>query len=123
MYYYRINKLCIKLVIETRLHYDARSEKHQILCNCLKSVNGEYFRKHQSFTLIKASCVYCEVRIGSFKCYSDKLQVSKERRYENDDIYISYEYTNMPTEGQFFNPTAVFEIKSSQKMVGSQFPV
>jgi hypothetical protein len=30
IYYYRINKLCIKLVIETSLHYDARSEKHQI---------------------------------------------------------------------------------------------
>ena len=29
MYYYRINKLCIKLVTETSLHYDARSEKHQ----------------------------------------------------------------------------------------------
>jgi hypothetical protein len=31
IYYYRINKLCIKLVIETSLHYDARSEKHQII--------------------------------------------------------------------------------------------
>jgi len=30
MYYYRLNKLCIKLVIETNLHYEARSEKHQI---------------------------------------------------------------------------------------------
>jgi hypothetical protein len=29
MYYYRINKFCIKLIIETTLHYDARSEKHQ----------------------------------------------------------------------------------------------
>jgi hypothetical protein len=27
---YRINKLCIKLVIDTSLHYDCRSEKHQI---------------------------------------------------------------------------------------------
>ena len=31
IHYYRINKLCIKLVIETSLHYDAQSEKHQIL--------------------------------------------------------------------------------------------
>jgi len=30
IYYYRINKLCINLVIETSLQYDARSEKHQI---------------------------------------------------------------------------------------------
>ena len=29
-YYYIINKLCFRLVIETSLHYDARSEKHQI---------------------------------------------------------------------------------------------
>jgi hypothetical protein len=29
IYYYRINNLCIKLVIETSLHYDARSENHQ----------------------------------------------------------------------------------------------
>jgi hypothetical protein len=28
--YYRIKKLCIKLVIKTSLYYDARSEKHQI---------------------------------------------------------------------------------------------
>jgi hypothetical protein len=28
---YRIKELCIKLVTETGLHYDARSEKHQIL--------------------------------------------------------------------------------------------
>jgi hypothetical protein len=27
--YYRIKELCIKLVIETSLYYDARSEKHQ----------------------------------------------------------------------------------------------
>ena len=30
IYYYRRNELCIKLVIETSLHYDAWSEKHQI---------------------------------------------------------------------------------------------
>jgi len=30
-YCYRIKKLCIKLVIETSLYYDARSEKHQIM--------------------------------------------------------------------------------------------
>ena len=29
IYYYRTNKLCIKSVIETSLHYDARSEKYQ----------------------------------------------------------------------------------------------
>jgi hypothetical protein len=29
--YYRIKKLCFKLVIKTSLYYDARSEKHQIL--------------------------------------------------------------------------------------------
>jgi hypothetical protein len=29
--YYRIKQLCIKLVIKTSLHYDARSEKHQIM--------------------------------------------------------------------------------------------
>jgi hypothetical protein len=34
IYYYRINKLCIKLVIEISLHYDARSEKHQTTRNC-----------------------------------------------------------------------------------------
>jgi hypothetical protein len=32
IYYYRINKLCMKLVIETSLHYDARPEKHQTSC-------------------------------------------------------------------------------------------
>ena len=31
MYYYRINNLCIKFVIVTSLHYDARSEKLQIM--------------------------------------------------------------------------------------------
>jgi hypothetical protein len=30
MYYYKIKELCIKLVIETSLYYDAQSEKHQI---------------------------------------------------------------------------------------------
>ena len=36
---YRINKLCIKLVIETSLHYDAGSEKHQIIgVLCLNSL-------------------------------------------------------------------------------------
>jgi hypothetical protein len=29
-YYSRIKELCIKLVIETSLYYDAQSEKHQI---------------------------------------------------------------------------------------------
>jgi len=29
IYCYRIKELCIKLVIETSLYYDARSEKHQ----------------------------------------------------------------------------------------------
>jgi hypothetical protein len=33
--YNTVNKLGIKLVIETSLHYDARSEKHQIICLCL----------------------------------------------------------------------------------------
>jgi hypothetical protein len=32
IYYYRIKELCIKLVIETSLFYDAQSEKHQIPC-------------------------------------------------------------------------------------------
>ena len=31
---YRIKELCIKLVIETGLYYDARSEKHQTLNVC-----------------------------------------------------------------------------------------
>ena len=31
IYGYRIKELCIKLVIEISLYYDARSEKHQIL--------------------------------------------------------------------------------------------
>ena len=32
MYYYRIKKLCIKLVIERSLHHDARSKKkHQVV--------------------------------------------------------------------------------------------
>jgi hypothetical protein len=35
MYYHRIKELCITLVIETSLYYDARSEKHQIICLCL----------------------------------------------------------------------------------------
>ena len=37
IYYYRIINLCIKLVIETSLHYESRSEKHQI-CNSLYGV-------------------------------------------------------------------------------------
>jgi hypothetical protein len=31
MYYYRIKELCITLVNETRLYYDAWSEKNQIV--------------------------------------------------------------------------------------------
>jgi hypothetical protein len=30
--YYRIKKLCIKLIIKTSLYYDARSENKFILC-------------------------------------------------------------------------------------------
>ena len=30
IYCYRIKELCINLVIETSLYYDARSEKHQV---------------------------------------------------------------------------------------------
>jgi hypothetical protein len=30
IYYYRIKELCIKLLIETRLNYDSRSENHKI---------------------------------------------------------------------------------------------
>ena len=30
-YYYRVKELCIKLVIETSLYHDARSEKYQIM--------------------------------------------------------------------------------------------
>ena len=44
IYYYRINKLCIKLVIETSLHYDARSERHQILqLECVLTATIKYF--------------------------------------------------------------------------------
>jgi hypothetical protein len=39
MYQYRIKELCIKLVIEASLYYDARSEKHQITSHCSYNSN------------------------------------------------------------------------------------
>jgi hypothetical protein len=36
IYYFRIKELFFKLVNETRLYYDARSEKHQIISSYVK---------------------------------------------------------------------------------------
>jgi len=43
MYYYGINKFCIKLVIETSLHYDTRSEKHQIEIRLRQNERKKYY--------------------------------------------------------------------------------
>jgi hypothetical protein len=43
MYHYRVNKLCMKLVIETSLHDDARSGKHQIMSNSVTVKNSKMY--------------------------------------------------------------------------------
>ena len=42
-----------------------------------KSKQGVYATR-QSISVTKTSCVYCDARLGSFKCYLDRLQVLKE---------------------------------------------
>jgi hypothetical protein len=55
--YYRIKELCIKLVIKTSLHYDARSEKHQIVTKVshfLRHAN-KTVRETSSYLILKKS--------------------------------------------------------------------
>ena len=69
IYCYRIKELCIKLVIETSLYYDARSEKHQTVFHVFQDTMAwiwgqQFLPKHcylwvhiPTYCLLKPSCV------------------------------------------------------------------
>jgi hypothetical protein len=67
IYYYIINKLRIKLVIETSLQYEVRSEKHQITQVCqMQSLvihTGPTYRRHQH-----ADWIYCHHTVLRNNC-------------------------------------------------------
>jgi len=78
IYYYRINILCFKLVIETSLHYDAQSEKHQR--------RSFVFRVYKSYlwTFGRSNWVRLRASARQFRKYRG------EKRYKSGQCILYY---------------------------------